>query len=109
MAVRRYVEILLGSSVPSGMGKQRTVRLLSFNRMTIQIHMAVLTSFLSNNSSEEEERTVLYHDSSKMQSFLAFNSMLHTYIHNWPLQPFSQDYGLASYTAHVVCVKFIRE
>ena len=32
-----------------------------------------------------------------------------TYIHNWPLQPFSQDYGLASHTTHVVCVNFIRE
>ena len=30
-------------------------------------------------------------------------SNIRTYIHNWPLQPFSQDYGLASYTAHVVC------
>ena len=33
----------------------------------------------------------------------------HTYIHNWPLQSFSQDYGLASYTTQVVCVNFIRE
>ena len=40
------------------------------------------------------------------------NSLLnniHTYIHNWPLQPFSQDYGLASHTTHVMCVNFIRE
>ena len=37
-------------------------------------------------------------------------SFLHTYIHNWPLQPpFSQDYGLASHTSHVECVNFIRE
>ena len=34
---------------------------------------------------------------------------MHPYIHNWPLQPFSQDYGLASHTTHVVCVNFIRE
>ena len=34
-------------------------------------------------------------------------SYIHTYIHNWPLQPFSQDYGLVSHTAHVVCVNFI--
>ena len=34
---------------------------------------------------------------------------IHTYIHNWPLQPFSQDYGLASHATHVVCVNFIRE
>ena len=31
-------------------------------------------------------------------------SNLFTYIHNWPLQPFSQDFGLASHTTHVVCV-----
>ena len=34
---------------------------------------------------------------------------IHTYIHNWPLQPISQDYGLASHTTHVVCVNFMRE
>ena len=33
----------------------------------------------------------------------------HIHIHNWPLQSFSQDYGLASHTTHVVCVNFIRE
>ena len=32
-----------------------------------------------------------------------------TYIHNWPLQPFSQDYGLASHTTHVFCFNFICE
>ena len=32
-----------------------------------------------------------------------------TYVHNWPLQPFSQNYGLASYTTHVVYVNFIDE
>ena len=31
------------------------------------------------------------------------------YMHNWPLQPFSQDYGLASLTIQVVCIDFIRE
>ena len=31
----------------------------------------------------------------------------HTYIHNWPIQPFCQNYGLASHTTHVV--HFIRE
>ena len=34
---------------------------------------------------------------------------IHTYIHNWPLQPFSQNYGLASHTIHVGCVHFIRK
>ena len=29
--------------------------------------------------------------------------------HNWPLQPFSQNYVLASHTTHVVCVNFIRQ
>ena len=32
---------------------------------------------------------------------------IHTYIHNWPLQSFSQDYGLDSHTTHVACVDFI--
>ena len=31
------------------------------------------------------------------------------YIYNWPSQPFSQDYGLASHDTHVVCVNFIHE
>ena len=34
---------------------------------------------------------------------------LHRYIHNWPLQPFGQDYGLASHTTHVAYVNFIHE
>ena len=34
--------------------------------------------------------------------------MCYTYIYNWPLQPFSQDYSLASHT-RVVCVNFIHE
>ena len=38
-----------------------------------------------------------------------FAIYLHTYIHNWPLQPFRQDYGLVSHTTHVVCVNFTRE
>ena len=29
------------------------------------------------------------------------------YIHNWPLQPFYQDYDLASHTTYVECVNFI--
>ena len=32
-----------------------------------------------------------------------------TYIHNWPLQPFSQDYDLASHTTHVAWVNFIHK
>ena len=31
------------------------------------------------------------------------------YKHNWPLQPFSQDYGIASHTTYVVCVNFIHK
>ena len=42
----------------------------------------------------------------KGDHFMGFQ--LHTYIHNWPLQPFSQDYGLDSHTTYVVCVNFIR-
>ena len=29
---------------------------------------------------------------------------VHTYIHNWSLQPFNQDYDLVSHTAYVVCI-----
>ena len=35
--------------------------------------------------------------------------MSKTYIHNWSLKPFSQDYDLASHTTHIVCVNFIHE
>ena len=34
------------------------------------------------------------------------------YLHNlqkWPLQPFSQDFDLASHTTHVVCLEFIQD
>ena len=31
---------------------------------------------------------------------------IHTYIHNWSLQPFSQDYDLVSHATYVVCVNF---
>ena len=31
------------------------------------------------------------------------------YIHNWSLQPFSQDCGLASHATYVVCFNFIHE
>ena len=36
---------------------------------------------------------------------------LYAFKHNWPLQflqPFCQDYGIASYNNRVVCVNFIR-
>ena len=39
---------------------------------------------------------------------LHFNKLI-TYIHNWSLQYFFQDYDLASYTTYVVCVNFIHE
>ena len=31
------------------------------------------------------------------------------FIHNWPLQPFSQDYDTASHNAYIVCVNFLHE
>ena len=37
-------------------------------------------------------------------SYSSNNTHIHT--HNWPLQPFSQDYDLASHTIHVVCINF---
>ena len=33
--------------------------------------------------------------------------LLHTYIHNWSLQPFCQDYDLVSHTTYAGCVNFI--
>ena len=50
-----------------------------------------------------EANTILYSTVCAEEASLA-----HTYIHNWPLQPFSHDYGLASHTTYV-CVNFIRE
>ena len=47
------------------------------------------------------------HTALQSQSHLA--ACVHTYIYNWPLQLFSQDYGLASHTTYVVCVNFIHE
>ena len=35
--------------------------------------------------------------------------IIHTCINNWPLQPFSQNYDLASHNTPVQCVNFIRE
>ena len=32
-----------------------------------------------------------------------------TYVHSWPLQPFKQDYGLASHITQDVCINFIHE
>ena len=34
---------------------------------------------------------------------------VHTYVHNWSLQPFSQDYSLVFHVTHVVCINFISE
>ena len=34
----------------------------------------------------------------------SYKEHIHTYIHNWPLQPFSQDYGLASF--HITFMNF---
>ena len=38
-----------------------------------------------------------------------FARNLHTYIHNWPLLPFSQKHGLSTYTTHLMCVNFMHE
>ena len=35
------------------------------------------------------------------------NDYIHTYIHNWLLQPFSQNYDPVSHTTYVVCVNFL--
>ena len=30
----------------------------------------------------------------------------HTYIHNWSLEPFNQNYDIVSHTTYVVCINF---
>ena len=37
-----------------------------------------------------------------------YSMLLFYIIYNWPLQPFSQDYSLASHATHAVWVNFIR-
>ena len=57
------------------------------------------------------DRTI---DSSKdvmhFSEFYVFFFLIFLYVRNWPLQPFSQDFGLSSHTTHVVCVndRFLR-
>ena len=34
---------------------------------------------------------------------------MYTYIHNWSLQPLSQDYDLASHITFIECVNFLHE
>ena len=46
---------------------------------------------------------------SECNRWKCFCKLIHTYIHNRPLQPFSRDYGLASHSTHFVCVNFIHE
>ena len=40
---------------------------------------------------------------------IRIRAKFYTYLLNWPLQPFSQDYDLASHTIYVVCVTFIHK
>ena len=40
---------------------------------------------------------------------LSLSLSLHTYIHYWTLQFFSQDYELASHFTDVMCINFIHE
>ena len=58
------------------------------------------------NSSEDPMLVLLLAKSSALQLPGIY---IHTYIHNWPLQPFSQDFGLVPHATHFVCVNFIRE
>ena len=50
---------------------------------------------------------IQYNTSSVRSQFAILTKLniLHAYIHNWPLQTFSEDYGLVS-TTHVMCVKW---
>ena len=47
-------------------------------------------------------------DSVNNTSEVIYNSS-NTYVYNWSLQPFSQDFDLASRTTYVVCVNLIHE
>ena len=51
---------------------------------------------------------ITYYDDTYLH-FIVETKTFFTYVHNWPLQSFSQDYGLGSHTTHIVCVNFIRE
>ena len=53
--------------------------------------------------------TAEYQKNTILKTFLLFTNFLYTYTHNWPLQPFNQDYCLASHTSPVVCANFICE
>ena len=46
-------------------------------------------------------------ENSQMNNF--YKHIHITYILNWSLQPFSQDYDLVSHTTYVVCVNFVHE
>ena len=64
--------------------------------------------FYYNNTRGDVEETRYFLYSYRYRAFMAIIKM-HRYIHNSPLQPFSQDYSLASHTTHVVCVNFKRK
>ena len=45
-----------------------------------------------------------------LEDFVLIKCSKYNYIHNWSLQPFSQDYDdLASHTTYVMCINFIHE
>ena len=42
-----------------------------------------------------------------MKIYFFFRIFRFDYIHNWPIQPFNQDYNLASHTTYVVYANFM--
>ena len=56
-----------------------------------------------------QEKHVISFKQQLLKDVYCFVKGIHTYIHNRPLQPFSQDQGLVSHTAHVGCVDFRRK
>ena len=52
------------------------------------------------------QREILLLDKTKRTNHVQFP--FHN-IHNWPLQPFIQDYDLACYITYVACINFMHE
>ena len=73
-------------------------------------NMQVLRSFRSNLTTKIKtlgfKEFSLSDKKKKKKYHYHYYSML---IHNWQLQPFSQDYGLASQITHVVCINSVRK
>ena len=67
--------------------------------------------FFSTTATMDKSTTSIYSTTSSLIiscDQLLGNLSIH-YIHNWPLQSFSQDYYIVSHTTYIVCVYFIHK